>query len=149
MRWNLPLPGVLACVALAGLPATARAQSANGTTKTTLDGVYTSAQAARGRNTFSEICSACHTSTQFKGETFQGLWEGRTVGELFEQIRTTMPNDNPGGLSRAEYAAVVAYMLQLNEYPDGSTAVPTELPALQAIRFEVKPQAAAGAARQR
>ena len=33
--------------------------------------------------------------------------------DLFEEIRTTMPTDAPGRLSRGQYADVVAYLQQL------------------------------------
>ena len=32
-------------------------------------------------------------------------------------VRETMPQDNPGGLSDEDYADVLAYMLEANDFP--------------------------------
>ena len=69
---------------------------------------YTTEQADRGDAVFRRVCSACHTASQFSGSGFRDGWNGRPVFELFQQIRTTMPMDNPGRLRREQYADVVA-----------------------------------------
>jgi hypothetical protein len=46
-----------------------------------------------------------------------------------------MPLDNPGGLARDDYAAVIAYLLRLNEFPPGTTPLPVADAALKRIRF--------------
>ena len=43
------------------------------------------------------------------------------------------------GALAGEYAAVVAYLLQLNGYPAGETPLPTNLSALQAIEIVEAP----------
>jgi hypothetical protein len=53
-----------------------------------------------------------------------------------------MPMDKPGSLTRAQYAAVIAYMLRLNQYPAGGTELPSEDAALKRIRFERRPATA-------
>lgn len=127
-----------ASLALTTLPA--EAQDSNGAaTRSVLDGVYSKPQAATGKETFLNICSACHTSGQFRGETFQRAWDGRSVDDLFQLLRTTMPQDDPGGLSSGEYVGVIAYILELNGFPAGSTQLPTDAAALRQIRVERKP----------
>ena len=46
-------------------------------------------------------------------------WEGQPVGSLFELIKASMPEDNPGDLSRQQYSNLVAYLLQVNGLPAG------------------------------
>jgi hypothetical protein len=46
-----------------------------------------------------------------------------------------MPLDNPGGLAPEEYAAVIAYVLKLNQYPAGSSELPIADAALKLITF--------------
>jgi hypothetical protein len=57
------------------------------------------------------------------------------VGDLFEHISTNMPQDNPGSLSAAEYASIVAYILQLNGRPAGDEELPTDAELLNRMRW--------------
>lgn len=84
-------------------------------------GIFTDAQARRGRTTFDEVCSECHTTSEFRGRTFQRTWGRRTVYSFFRTIRSTMPDDNPGGLEEQIYLDVVSYILSMNGH-DGGTA---------------------------
>jgi mono/diheme cytochrome c family protein len=85
----------------------------------TRDGVYSQAQADRGQAVFVNVCASCHTRSQFTDGTWHRKWEGQTVFDVLESIRTTMPNDNPSGLSDREYVDVIAYLLKQNGYPAG------------------------------
>lgn len=104
-----------------------------------LDGVFTAAQAERGERTFREACAACHDTGEFSGGRFRIGWVGRPVGELFETISTLMPEADPGSLSRAQYAAVVAYLLQLNGYPAGEADLPSNRRALGRLEIAAPP----------
>ena len=104
----------MVCAAVAAAAAPASAQSAPDVGRSVVSGVYTAEQAAQGETVFRNVCANCHASSQFTGTAFQKGWAGRPVFSLFDQIRTAMPQDNPGGLSRAEYLAVVTYILKLN-----------------------------------
>ncbi len=104
-----------------------------------LDGVFTAEQAARGARTFREACAACHDPGEFSGGRFRMGWVGRPVGELFETISTLMPEADPGSLSPREYAAVVAYLLQLNGYPAGEAALPADRRALEGLEIAARP----------
>ena len=122
----------------AGAPAAevAAGQSSAGSV---LDGVFTPAQASRGERTFSDVCAACHDTGEFSGGRFRISWVGRPVGELFETISTLMPEADPGSLSPAEYAAIVAYLLQINNYPAGDTDLPTSVRALGQLEIAPPP----------
>ncbi|MGH7541383.1 MAG: c-type cytochrome [Gemmatimonadota bacterium] len=106
-------------------------------------GLYTGEQAARGKATFERVCSECHGRGQFQGSSFRFAWEGRTVYDLVNQIRSTMPQDDPGGLAAASYLELVAYLLQLNDYPPGATPLPPDDEELKALRIEASTDSAA------
>ena len=74
------------------------------------------------------------------GGAFTSNWNDLTVGDLFERIRTTMPLDNPGRLSRQQNADVIAFVLKANNWPAGAAELPADS-ALKQIRIAaVKPQ---------
>ena len=87
-------------------------------------GIFTEEQAERGNGIFSKTCVECHTRKDMSGADFRLNWNGRTVFELFERIRTTMPDAAPGSMTREEYADVTSYLLKLNGMPSGSTNMP-------------------------
>src|SRR5262245_55716390 len=101
-------------------------------------GVYTADQAKRGQAVYADACSKCHledlsggTSPPLAGNEFLTAWKGRTVGALFDQVKMTMPFDNPGGLMPAQYADIVAYMLSANKCPAGDKELSIEPASLQ------------------
>ncbi|MYF96596.1 MAG: cytochrome c [Holophagales bacterium] len=107
---------------------------AAGTSLTVWDGVYTVEQAERGTKPYVQNCATCHgedlgggsNSPGLVGVSFQFLWGGKTLHELYEAIRTTMPTDNPGSLPRETYLDILTYMLQVNEFPAGSGELDAE-----------------------
>jgi mono/diheme cytochrome c family protein len=93
-------------------------------------GVYTSAQAERGKDLFINNCGNCH-GVDFKGaaerapalagDTFLKNWEGRNVNNLFAKIKQDMPRNNRAGtLTDAINLDIVAAILQANAYPAGA-----------------------------
>ena len=82
-------------------------------------------QQARGKAIYVDKCSECHQETlkgtndspPLTGDMFWSNWETYTANNLLEQVRTTMPEDNPGSLERQAYVDVVAYILRFNEVP--------------------------------
>jgi len=93
------------------------------------DGVYTDEQAKRGAPLYSQYCASCHGPDLTGGEMapalvagdFTSEWNGLTLGDLFERMRTSMPQNDPGGLSRQQNADILAYMLSSNKFPAGTT----------------------------
>ena len=63
-------------------------------------------------------------------------WNGSTLDELFDRIKTSMPQDDPGRLSAPQTADVLAYILNANKCPTGKTELAQEKALLKAIRFE-------------
>jgi len=106
-----------------------------GATASSLTGVYTETQARKGAETYNKHCNACHTPAGLSGEAFQSSWGGRTAFELFDYLRTTMPSDDPGRLSRGQYTDIVAYLLQQNGMPAGSRRLSADPKQLELIRL--------------
>jgi mono/diheme cytochrome c family protein len=113
------------------------------------DGVYTDEQAKRGRGLYSQHCGSCHGAVLEGGESAPALagseflsnWNGLTVGDLFERIRSTMPQDKPRTLSREVNADILAYILNANQFPAGTTELPHAAEVLKGIRIEsTKPE---------
>ena len=111
--------------------------------KSQWDGVYSVEQAKRGEPLYVEHCSACHGDDLSGGETapaltgggFNDTWNQLTLGDVFERIRVSMPQDNPDALSRAQKTDVLAYMLYKGNYPAGEAALPAQTEALKMINF--------------
>ena len=110
--------------------------------KTVWDGVYTEEQAKRGSDVYAEKCAMCHgdslggveAAPPLTGPAFYANWEGESLNALFERIRMSMPLDNPGSLSRAQNADVVAHMLRIGGYPAGTTPLEGQAGALTGIK---------------
>lgn len=105
--------------------------------RTTQSGVYTAEQAARGQDTYTMLCTGCHTAATHTGVAFQH-WDGHSLSELFGYISTKMPKNEPGSLAPEQYVDVLAYLLKLNQMPVGSAELPTDTTALGTIRIETK-----------
>ena len=98
------------------------------------DGVYTADQAAQGKAVYADKCTTCHgadlngaeMAPPLVGGTFLGDWVGQSADDLFTRIHTTMPANDPGSLSNAQATQVTAYILSANQFPAGSTALPSD-----------------------
>ena len=120
------------------------AEPAAGQTRTVWDGVYTEAQAERGRERYRAICGYCHRddlsgggseagAPALRGPFFLNQWRGRPLVDLFVTIGTTMPQQNPDSLRAQVVIDVVSYLLQQNGMPAGDTELPPRLGPLRGI----------------
>ncbi len=50
---------------------------------------------------------------------FRTAWQGHSLGELFDCLRNTMPPGRAGTLDNADYARLVAAILEANGVPAG------------------------------
>ena len=116
------------------------------------DGVYTEAQAERGKAAYTTSCASSHApdlagggeSNPLAGPEFLASWNGLAVGELFERTRSTMPIQAPGSLEPAAYADILAYMFKTNGFPAGQAELAAHGEALSGIRIDAaKPAAGA------
>lgn len=85
----------------------------------TLDSVYTSEQAQRGKDVYFGSCRSCHTAAFFTTPSFETHWKGKQLSDLYSYVLTKMPDNDPGSLSPDATADVIAYVLQLNRMPAG------------------------------
>jgi glycine/D-amino acid oxidase-like deaminating enzyme/mono/diheme cytochrome c family protein len=114
-----------------------KATTDSGAPVSSLTGVFSQQQARKGGETYLKYCGSCHAQAAHRGEAFQSSWSGRSAAELFDYLRTTMPNDNPGKLSRSQYADLVAYLLQLNGMPAGPRSLSADPRQLEQIRIAI------------
>ena len=105
-------------VTLAGLIAQDRQQS-------TTDGIYSPAQAERGRARYEATCQGCHAAdlsggvgSALRGDKFLSDWSGLPLARLFERIRTMPPNAQAPQTEEAT-ADLLAYVLAANKFPSG------------------------------
>ena len=119
-------------------------------TKPVWDGVYTEAQALRGRSQYVEICGYCHRddlsgggseagAPALRGPFFTNQWQGRLLVDLFITIGTTMPQHNPDSLMPQTVIDIVSYLLWENGLPSGRVELPPTLAPLERIRFTARP----------
>lgn len=128
------LLSVGAAVLLLAVPVAVEAQQA-------LPPTYSDSQAVRGRQWFESVCQACHEIKDMTSPDFKVKWAGRTAFDLFEIISTTMPEEEPGTLTQRTYVDIVAYLMQLNGVPAGTTALSAEQSALSSARLTFTPHA--------
>jgi mono/diheme cytochrome c family protein len=116
------------------------------TTRSVWDGVYTADQAKRGHEVYAKECASCHGSDLTGGESAPALagpgflsnWTTLTVGDLFERTRVSMPENDPGTLSRAQIADVIAYLLSANRFPEGKIELDKQAEVLKQIRIDAE-----------
>ena len=107
-------------------------------------GVYSHAQAERGREAFEASCAGCHKADltgrgpipALRGPQFTDDRHGGSVGELYGVIRGTMPPGRAGALTPDVYADVVAYILRENAFPAGDGDLPSHEESLHRIVFD-------------
>jgi mono/diheme cytochrome c family protein len=111
-------------------------------------GVYTAEQATRGNAVYKEQCAACHGDNlegsgpmpPLAGMDFLANWQGKSLGELYEKTQVTMPATAPGTLTAEQAADVVAYLLKVSRYPEGTMALEGRMEALASITLDAVTQ---------
>jgi quinoprotein glucose dehydrogenase len=144
--------GLLCIVAVLGALGAASQPAASGA-PSIRDGVFTAEQALRGQAAYTGPCDRCHgykldgaaddpdmlPAPPVAGPKFLRKWNGRPLAALFEYVRVTMPSNNPGYLSDAEVADIVAYMLSVSGLPPGAQALTPDRTVLGGIVIEQPP----------
>ena len=118
-----PLVAAGVLVLAAGGAAPAGAQNAE--EPSVWDGVYSEAQAERGRTLYEASCARCHgddlsgaNARPLAGESFIRDWGGLKLDGVLTRART-MPPGGAGSLGEAGYVDIIAYVLAVNEFPHG------------------------------
>ena len=129
--------------AAAGIWVLSAIYAAASQTQTIWSGVYSEAQAYRGEKVADTTCIGCHgpkldggdSGPKLVGDAFMANWSSQSVGVFFDWVREAMPAEAPGTLSRADTAAVIAYILQLNKVPAGKQDLSVEPDVLNRIQI--------------
>src|SRR4051812_21420443 len=105
---------------------------------------FTQAQAAEGGRVYTQRCAGCHgarlddgAAPPLVGQRFLDTWTApsRTLDDLFFVTRTTMPKNEGGTLTPAQYLAVLAHMLERNGYSPTGRELSADQNALAAVRL--------------
>ncbi len=136
--------GIGIAVALLSVAPGTHGRPAERQERTVWDGIYTQEQAEAGAALYATWCADCHASDLSGGDVAPGLvggefvwnWSGLTVGQLFERLRISMPQEDPAAVTRSEKAAILAFMLRTNEFPAGDRELPDRAALLDQFLFE-------------
>ena len=109
---------------------------------------YSETQAKRGETVYTKDCASCHgadmagdgQTPSLTGKDFNLQWSGMPLSDLFDRIHATMPADNPGRLTPAEVADVIAFILNKAGLPAGTTELPTDVAALKQMKYAAPKQ---------
>ena len=112
-----------------------------------LDGIFTEAQAERGRVAYEAHCGECHGEGLGGGEMAPGLtgvafrfrWRGLEVADIYDSVESTMPPEEPATLGDQVYIDVVAFLLSANGYPTGDRELTADSRLLEGIAVERMP----------
>src|SRR5262245_44919624 len=94
--------------------------------------LYADAQATAGESLYRQSCAACHGATlaggsapALVGAAFEASWSDPrvTLADVFYIARTTMPPRASATLTAQDHAAVFAYILRMNGFPAGDSAL--------------------------
>ena len=114
--------------------------SLQGQARTARDGVYSGAQATRGQAIFKDKCAPCHgemleglLGPPLAGDEFLKAWGNQPLAELVNKIEKTMPQSEPGTLTRPQAIDLVAHILQVGKFPAGQAALPEGEDALKQV----------------
>ena len=138
--------GVAAVAMWIAAIAISSAQQAGPGDRKVWDGVYTSAQAARGKAPFERSCARCHNielagsqrGPALKGGAFWSKYENDNLATLYMFIRDNMPQDGPSLVTDEIKADVLAYIMSMNGMPAGSAELKADVRALEDIKVAKK-----------
>lgn len=116
-----------------------------GQVRSVRQGIYSNEQADRGQVLYHAVCESCHAPDlaggkvvpEIVGPTFIARWTGRTVGQFFERVAVSMPEEDPSSVTWQDKVDIVAFVLRTNGFPPGDLALTDRLDNLDRIRFEI------------
>lgn len=137
---------VAVCAVYTNQTSASAAAQAPAKAATVADGVFSADQAKRGQTKYTQACSTCHQADlsgsdqapALVGGDFVDRWDGQSVADLADRIRTSMPADDVGSLTTPMSVDIVAYVLQTNGFPAGSEEMKPDRAALKAVMIKKK-----------
>ncbi len=124
---------LLSVALLAGVPRALRAQAPAPSTDSAAAAAFK--QVDLGEQWFRSVCLECHAVGSVSNPDFRLKWGGRSAFDLYELIRSTMPEHEPGSLTQGTYTAIVAYLMKLNGMPVGTSAIASDSSVLASIKL--------------
>jgi alcohol dehydrogenase (cytochrome c) len=105
------------------------------------EALFTSAQAVAGKTAYERNCAGCHgpnvddgnSAPPLRGAAFLAKYGGKPAADLFTFVSTKMPPGNPGNVSLADYANIIAWVLQQNGYATGRKELASDATALASV----------------
>ncbi len=102
---------------------------------------YAAAQVDHGAELYRQHCTQCHGDhlddgefgPSLKGAFFKGNWGGKTAGDLFTKLTTTMPPGQAGVMPPDDYADIMALLLQSNALAVEGAPLPADPKALAGL----------------
>jgi mono/diheme cytochrome c family protein len=112
-------------------------------TRSVWSGVYTAAQADRGKKMYQTACADCH-GDQLEGDPGNGVpplagdffmvdWENYPLSDLVRHVHFR-PNDEADDMDIVTATDLVAFILAANDIPVGGA----ELPSSRAIQLQIR-----------
>jgi mono/diheme cytochrome c family protein len=136
VRWALPAISIFV-LQMGAFPSFAQTPEARIWT-----GIFTDAQAERGKANFNIACVRCHgadlagqTAPALKGTRFMATWENENLYKIFTKIRDTMPPNFGTLLPDNDKLEVLTYILRTNEFPAGAQELKLDPDALEGIQI--------------
>ena len=115
--------------------------------KTVLDGIYSSAQAGRGKAAYTRSCAGCHgadltgfSGPPLKGAIFLDRWREFPSNVLYELMRTSMPKDASAPLPESAYLEIFSHLLAENEIPAGTAEMTVDVLSSTLLVGKLGPQ---------
>jgi mono/diheme cytochrome c family protein len=91
-------------------------------------GWYTAAQAVNGAKAYQKTCAGCHGANlqggmgpALVGKKFWLTYGGKKISTLWSAVHTQMPMMAPGSVSAKNSVNIMAFLLQKNGLPAGTT----------------------------
>lgn len=103
---------------------------------------YSESQAASGQSLYTQSCSVCHL-TDLTGSfeapalndaNFRNKWSNRSVSELVDLLKRTMPPQAPASLTEQQHVDLIAYLLGENGIGSSSTELVAATNAVVFVR---------------
>ncbi|GAJ28588.1 c-type cytochrome [Acidomonas methanolica] len=96
--------------------------------------LFTEDQAKAGAKEYADNCSQCHgddlsgmAGPALKGPNFASAKANFHVSDIYAIVSKNMPATNPGSLTTDQYVNIMAFLLQQNGMPAGSTKLTADI----------------------
>jgi len=123
-----------------------------GERKTVWSGVYTDAQAARGKSLYEANCSRCHGESltgnmgnPLVGKDFMDRWREDNVEGLFAFVKASMPPNRNRNVQRVPlpddtYIDIIGYVFASNKFPTGANELKLDVLTTIQVEGQLGPQ---------